>query len=252
MAEPTQVSSSQLLSDLHGEFASLAHRTLTLSYGVLAVLVLVIGMACAGGYMALKGFNTLLDKAQTQQAAYTAQLDAFRQQLAQDSAERQQANAKIADLEAQVARRATAPPPPVVQTGLQPNASVIQVKNALDALYASDPAFGPVTASPDSTIALTTPQAQKVAITKVQLDTETANFQDEKQIVDLQNGNISSLTNDLNQCKDTLTGANKTIADYKRVVKPSRWQRFISGAKTVAKIAPPVLAIGILIGSGVL
>ena len=230
--QPQAIPTSQLVSDFHAELAKVTHRTITLSYGILAILVLFVAMAGVGGYLGLKEFNAQADKAAAERTVYLNALKDFQANYAQNEAARQASEAKVAILEAQIAHRSSVPLPAPVQAGLAPNATNKEAANALEALWASDKTFGPITPSNDLTVDLSVSQAQKVAMSKVQLDLVSANFQDEKQVVDLQTGSISSLNKDLTQCRSTLDTANKTIADYKKIVAPSRFKKFLSGAKT--------------------
>lgn len=212
------------------EFTKLAHKQATVTYGVLGVLVIFMGMVGTGGYFALKAFNAQADKAAAQYIVYTDTLKDFQTQLALHDTQRQAAEVKVADLQAQIAKRAAQPLPKPVVDGLQEHAPAQAVAGALLSLF---PNFDPPEVTTAGKIALSPPEAQQVISRVVDGDRAKLNFQDEKQTVDLQNGTISSLNNDLGACRTTLAEADKTISGYKKVVAPTRWKRFLQGAEKV-------------------
>jgi hypothetical protein len=245
---PQPLTTTQLLNDLHTEFAGLAHKHATVSFLTLGVLAFVIALASFGGWLGLKEIRAQSARADAQNALYVSALKDFQTTIAQHDAARAVAEAKVEQLTVQIAQRATKPLPAPVQAGLNPNADAKTAASALASVYSDTPQFGAPEPTPDGKVSSTVQETQLLIESKVKLDRLTLDFQDEKQVVDLQTGSISSLNNDLTQCKDTLTSANKTIADYRVVVKPSRWQRFKSGAKIAVKVSAVALPVGILIG----
>lgn len=227
---PINPDQNQLLSEIHQSFSSLSHRTLTLSYGLVATLVLVLALAGFGGYIQYKMFQGAMAKAEAQEQLYKTQLEAFKQDLAQHDAQRQVDAQRISDLQAQINRRANTPPPPVISEGLKAAASTENVIKALIAAYG--PEMTPSTVN-DNMIALSVPNAQETISAKVNLDRDEADIQDYKGIIGAQSASISSLNNDLHQCNDLLGTANKTIADYKKAANKTKWQKFLQGAEKV-------------------
>ena len=225
---------------LQSEVSALAHKFL---YAHLGVIVLLIGMMCAGGYLGVKSFDAQLARQEQKDAQYQTDRKAFLDTLNAHDADRAAQAQKISDLETQIAKRDSKPLPQPVQDGLKPGATTEQAKTALEGVYSDTPAMGTLSIGSDGKIAVTTAQAQQLTLTKVGLDTAKGDLADEKSISGLQKQSIFSLTNDLGQCKALNIKAEADIAGYKKLAVRSRWKKFMSGAEKVG-----VFMAGIYVG----
>lgn len=214
---------------LQAQFVALAHKHASVSFWLIGTLVLVMGLMGFGGYEALKSFDAQLARAEQREAQYNTDRKTWQDALAQHDAERVADATKIASLEAQVAARDKKPLPPPVTT---PDEAVA----GLQAAYSDVPAFGAPQATPDGKVAVNVPQAQILITTKLDLNRLKLDLTDEKAIVDLQKQTNASLSKDLTGCQALNVEANKTIADYKKLAKKSRWQKFLSGAEKVGLV----------------
>lgn len=243
-----QTLTNDLVASLHNDLTALAHKTISLSYALVFVVVLIVGLAGVGGYLGLKSYESQVSKAEARDAQYQKSLSDLTATLAAHDAENQKALATVAALKLQITKGVTVVQPPVVQTGLKPDATAKQAADALGALISSTGVPEALTTTPDGLVALSVPQAQKIATLLVDAVDTKAALGLAQQAIDLQAGVIDTDKQDLTACKSQLASAQKDIDGFKHVVKPTKWARFLSGAKTVLKVAPPVLAVGILIG----
>jgi len=219
------------------EVAALAQRHLTLTYGLVATLVLLMALMGFGGYLGVKAFDNQLARQEQRDTQYQADRRVFLDTLAAHDADRAAQAQKIADLEAQIAKRDAKPLPKPIQDGIQPNASAEQVKNALGAVYGVDATLGTPKVEPDGNVALSLSQGQQAVHARIEADTAIADLKDEKAIVSLQEATVSSLKTDLNTCTTTLYKANEDIKGYKKLAVRSRWQKFLGGAEKVGIFA---------------
>jgi hypothetical protein len=215
----------------------LAHRHLTLTYGIVGILLLVLVLMGIGGYLGLKSFNTQLAAQATKDAQYQADRKTFMDTLTAHDAERVAQATQIAQLEAQIAHRAAQPLPKPVQEGLKPNATAQMVAGAVQSVYSSTPIFGAVVVDSAGYIALSPSQGQQVAQTKVDLDKAQGDLGDQKSINSILNVSNSSLTSDLGSCKALNVQANKDIEGYKKLAVKSKWRKFLDGALKVVLVA---------------
>lgn len=183
--------------------------------------------------MGLRSYDKLLARAEAREVLYDQDRKAWQAELKVRDAERAADAQRVEELIGQIAARAVKPLPPVIQTALKPDASLPEIGFGLDLAFKGSPGFeGPVTLA-GSYVQLSGPQAQTVTQSKVDLDRAKLDLNDEKTIANLQNGTISSLSKDLDQCKDLNTQSDKVIADYKKAAKRSKWQKIWDGAQKV-------------------
>ena len=225
------------------EVSALAHKHITLSYAILAVLVLALVVGCLGGYVGLRGYERALARAEAAEQRfeqkdqqYQQMFQSFQQQLAKDSADRDAATQREQALQAQIAARASQPLSPAVQTGLKPDATA---QEAAIALQTALPALGALEATPEGKVLSTVTQTQAEAISIMAGNKAGADLKDTQSILGLEQSKTQSLTTDLNSCKSTLSESQTTLADaqktitaYKKAAVKSRWQRVWGGIKT--------------------
>lgn len=219
------------------EVAALAHRHLTLTYGLIGTVILLLVLMGFGGYLGLKSFDAALARQDAKDQQYQQDRRIFMDTLAAHDAERTADATKIAQLEAQIAHRDAQPLPKPVQEGLKPDATAKQAADALGIVYSATPSFGTPQATPDGKVALTVPEAQQIIQDKYSLTKSQGDLTDQKSINSLLNSANASLTTDLNSCKDLNTKAQADIAGYKKLAKRSKFRRFLDGAEKVAIFA---------------
>lgn len=225
--------SNEVLSNLHTEFAALAHKHAHVSYTVLAVLALVLMLGGIGGWLGLRSFNAQLARAQATEEKYEAEHKQLTDLLAADAAERARMSAQQATLVAQIAKRDAQVPPAPVVTALKPNANAEQLADGLGFVFKDVPAFGRPIPLQDGNVALTPQESQEVITTKLSLDRITLDFTDTKAISQLETLKLGTAQNDLSACTSTLSDAQKTIKSYKTLAVRSKFKRFLSGAAKV-------------------
>lgn len=224
---------NEALTNLHTEFASLAHKHATVSYAVLGVLALVLLLAGVGGWLGLRAFDAQLSRAQTTEAKYEVEHKQLTDLLAADGAERARMSAQQATLQAQVAKRdAQAPPAPVV-TALKPNATAEQLADGLAFVFHEVPTFGRPIPLQDGNVALTPQESQEVVSDKASFDRLKLDFADTQAISQLETQKFNTSQSDLSSCVSTLSSAQDTIKSYKKLVVRSKFKRFMSGAAKV-------------------
>lgn len=243
MATPTITPNS-----IQSELSAFVHKVL---YAHLGVIVLMLALMGAGGYFGLRSYDKALAHAEalqvqfnTAQAQFTASQKQLMDLLAADSAQRAKESAQQATLEQQILNRNAQAPAPAVQTALQPSADAEQVVLGLGASYSDVPSFGTPKVDTEGNIALSGPQAHSVLVGHENEKRLGFDLQAETGLFTLETAKSTSLSNDLAQCKVTvsqdetaLTLANKDIAAYKKLAVRSRWQKFLGGVEKVALVA---------------
>lgn len=228
-------------TDLHAQLAEhvadLAKKHASVSYLVLGVLGLLLVLGTFGGYMALKSYDAQLARAEVREQQYDADRKSWQEELKARDAERAADAQRVEVLMGQIAARAAQPLPPVVKAGLAPTATVLEASEALGSVMSDRPTFGTLNIAPDGNASLRLPQLQILVSDEVDLKRLKLDFSDSQKAVELEKGINSSLANDLSQCKSLNADADKTIADYKRLAKKSKWKKFLSGAEKVALVA---------------
>lgn len=249
---PLQVTNGYVQS----EISALAHKHVHLSFAILGVLIVALGVACLGGYMGLRGYERALARAEAAEQRfeqkdqqYQTMIADFQKQITADAQERQQASAKQEQLQAQINARVSAPVPPVVQTGLKPDATAQEAGNALGAVFTKPDAPVVPMATPDGKVALTVKESQEVASQGLDYQRITLDWQDEISLYNLEVSKSTSLSKDLQSCQDTVTAsqadlkdAKATIAAYKKAAVRSKWQKMWQGFKTYGV---PVIAFAL-------
>jgi len=234
---------------VQSEVAALAHKHVTVTYAVLGwalgVILLLLAVGSLGGYFGFKSWQKAMDKAEVQEQRfeqrdqqYQQAILAFQKQLDADTAERQQASQKQAELQARIDQRASQPLPKPVADGLKPDATAQEAGNALGAIFTRPNAPVVPMATPEGKVAVSVKEAQEIASLGLDGQRSAANLQDETGLYTLEKAKSTSLSNDLTSCQGTLTQsqadlkeAKLTIADYKKVAKKSKWQRIWGGVK---------------------
>jgi hypothetical protein len=242
---------------IQSELSAFAHKVL---YAHLGVIVLLLALMGAGGYLGLRSYDKALAHAETLQVQFNvAQTQAAASQkqltdlLAADTAQRAKENAQQATLEQQIVKRDNTPPAPAVQTALQPSANPETAIAGLQSVY-----LFPVApkVEPDGNIALSVPEAQQTIQAKVDSVRFAADLKDETGLFTLEQSKSTSLSNDLTQCKVTesqdetaLAAANKSIAAFKKAAgSPQSKFRKVLGSIGRNAERVGILVVGLEIG----
>lgn len=227
-------------TDLHAQLAQhladLSKKHASISYVVLGVLGLVLVLGTVAGYFALKQYDAQLARAEAREELYDQDRKAWAAELKTRDAERAADAQRVEELIGQIAARAAKPLPPVIKAGLDPSASLAEGKMALEAVMGDRPTFGTLNIATDGNASLKLSQLQILVSDEVDLKRLKFDFADAVKVIDLQKGTISSLTKDLDTEKALNVEANKSISDFKKLAKKSRWQKFMGGAEKVALV----------------
>lgn len=231
------MTAEEVQSNLHNEFAALAHKHAHVSYAVLAVLGLLLVLGTIGGVFALKSYDKQIARAEARELQYDQDRKSWQEELKVRDAERAADALRVEQLMAGIAARQAQPLPPAVKAGLAPTATVVEAKVALESLMGDRPNFGTLSMDTTGNASLRLPQLQILVSDEVDLKRLKLDFSDSQKVVELQKGTISSLTKDLDTEKGLNTEANKVIADYKKIAKKSKWKKFFGGTKTALLMA---------------
>jgi len=208
-----QLMQHQLNQQMLSEFSSLAHKHATVSYAVLAVLVLVLASVGVGGYFGLKAYQSALTHAEQVEQGYQSQLSQYQKQIAQDQAER-------ADLERQIAARD--------KQATQKKKAVADITDPAKSIGALSEAYRgqdfQATITTEGKVAFPVPSVNMFTQTKISADAMAADIND-------LNDEVSSLKLDIANGQKTLAACQDTVGAYKKAAKKSKWQKIVTGAK---------------------
>jgi hypothetical protein len=218
--------------DLNNAIIALAHKHASVSFTLIGVLVLVLGLAGVGGYIALKFADAQLARAQQLETKYDADRKVWQDQLAVSEAARaqattqQQAIVKVVDTRDKTTDKA-------ITDALKPDATLPAVELGLRSAYKADPLFQAPLPLNGVYVELGQAQAQALTATKLDRDRLFLDLADEKNVFNLEQQKNSSLSSDLDKCKVDNAEAGKVIAAYKKAAYRSKFQKFLSGAEKV-------------------
>lgn len=217
------------------QLSTLAHKHVTVSYTLIAVLVVVLGLAGFGGWLALKFADKQIARAEaTEQRFEQAQKD-FQTQLAANSAQRaadtqqQAAIVKIVDTRDKGADAK-------IQYVLQPKTPQ-QALTDLGEAYAGSIDLSNTPVTPDNYLSFPVKTVQQFSATKIDRDRLFADRDDIKKQLFLEQDKTKTLTADLKKSEDTLGTCKQTVADYKKAATVSKFRKFLGGAEKVGLLA---------------
>jgi len=231
MATPQVTKVGDIEVAVQSELSMLAHKHVHLSFALVGVLVLIIGLACFGGWLGLRSYEAQVARAEAAEARYDQDRKDLTALLSEHEVQRTQDAKAEAQLLAQIVKRDKQAPSPVIQTGLKPDANADQASRAVTEAFKANPDFGGTSPQADGNIGYTVNQTQIVIDTAIERDHLRLDLGDEQKAFDIQRESNISLTNDLHQCVTNKAEADKVIAQYKKAAKKSRFKRFLSGAE---------------------
>ena len=219
-ADPPKLDVNALISDLRS-------HTVHLSLLNLAMVSLVILASGAFYLHTVQNFDKLMAKADTQNSIYQQHLNDFetqwkadQQTIAQLQAQKQQVIVKEAIRDTQTVND--------IQTVTQPSRDAQTVANDVLGAYQ----FAPEKLDGDL-FTFTQPETQQFVATKLDRDRLSMDVLDDKTALGLEEQKTAKLTTDLASASSSLTEANKTIKDFKKVAKKSKFKQLLSGAEKV-------------------
>lgn len=231
---------------LQAEIAALASKHVTVSYTLVGVIVLVLALAGAGGWYALRMFDKQLARAEAAEARYDTDRKQFADLLAADATTRAKSQTQQVAL-ATTGEARDKKADEAIQVAVKPDATLATTAAGLTSAYSDVVGFGQVDVLPGSDalhgpgIELAGHQAQQVTAYKIDRDRLSADLSDLRTSYTLEQTSNSSLTNDLAQCKDLNAKSDKVIAGYKKLAKKTKWKTFLSGAKKAVVIGALVV-----------
>ena len=249
--------------DLQDSLASLAHKHVTVTYVLIGVLVFVLALGGVGAYIGVKWVDASLARAEASEkltAQYKTQYDAlnltYQNELAAHAADRAadaQKQAALISSMSNVNQKADTSIAKVLTPGKTATEAFADLKDA----YKGTPSIGNLTlnvskdsASGEQLLTFTVPEVQQVTATKLDRDRLTSNLDNVNQQLTLEKDKTTTLTSDLTNLQTahtalikTETQCETTVADYKKVVKPSKFKIVLGYALKGA-----LFAGGIVIG----
>jgi hypothetical protein len=227
----------QVQALLHQQIANLSSHHVAVSYTLILVLVFVLGLAGFGGWIGLKFADKQIARAEAAEERSEQLVKSFQQQLAENSAQRaqdtkqQQAIVKIIDT------RDTSTDTKITQV-LSPTVNAPQAITDLNDAYKGQFDFKNTPITTDGRLTFPVPMVQQFSATKIDRDRLFADREDIKSAFALEQNKTKTLNSDLKACQNTLDGDEKTIKEWKKAAKDSRFKKVIKGVGVVA------LAIG--------
>lgn len=227
------------VTELHQHLADLAHKQVTVSYVLIGVLMLVLGLAGLGGYLGLKSYEAQVARAEAAEQRYDQDRKAFSDALAAHDAQRTVDAQKQADILAQIAKRAQTTDK-AIQTALKPDATLPVIEVGLRTAYAGVPGFeGPLTLT-DTSIGLSGPQAQQITAYKIDHDRLKLDLADTQGALGIEKNTSGSLLTDLNASKKNNLECEEVVAAYKKAAIKSKWRKMWDGAQKVLLVVAGV------------
>ncbi len=219
-------------AQLQSEVAALAHKHVTITWGLLGILGVVLTLGGVGAWVAVKFADAQLARAEAAEARYDASLKTFQETLAAHDAQRTAIDGQQ-KVVVQVVHDRDTQANTAITAALVPNASAQAVATGLAKAEYDVPGFGDVRVTPDSTIVLETLQGQLLTSQKIDRDRLFANLTDETKLYTLEQVKSTSLSTDLTGCKAEMKEGQGVIAGYKKAARSSKFKKAWHGALTV-------------------
>ena len=214
---------------LQQQLSTLAHKHVTVSYTLIGVLVVVLGLAGFGGWVAVKFADKQLARAEAQQQRFEQQEKDYRTQLAANSAQRT-ADAQQQAVIVKVVDTRDKSTDAKIQYVLQPKTPQQALTDLNDAYAGSiDLSNTPVT--PDNLLlSFSVPTVQKFSATKLDRDRLSADLSNYKGLLKIEQDKTTSLTADLGTVNGTLATCKTTVQTYEKAAKVGRFKKFLHAA----------------------
>lgn len=237
---------TKLQSEMQAQLASLAHKHAHVSFALIGVLALVLGLMTAGGIVAVKYTNAQLAKADAVDAQYKSDKAKWEQERSQlqnqiDAAsQKQQVLVKVIHDRDQTADQQIA-------QAKDPSADAQKVAADTEHLYGFAPTVEPASvpaclACPSEMFEFNKEEVQTFNATKIDRDRLAADLDGTKQSLILETDKFDDLLVANGSLKTQNTQCEQDLANYKKVAKLSRFKKFLHGAERVGEIALSAVA----------
>lgn len=254
---------THLDKDLADTLGSLAHRHAHISFLLIGVIVVILGIGGVFAYYSNKSYEAAMaraEKAEQVMLQYKDQSDKqikdFQDKLTANDAARAADAQKILDLENQI-RSQNAATQAAMDKALKPGKSAQEAFSDLSGAYkgviqpslnlSKDP-------SGEQLLGFRVPEVQRFTADKLDLDNKTRVLGQQQTELVTKDNTIKTLNGDLTNSKNALAALQKTedkcedtVKAYKTVAKKTRWQKIWGGMKKGIAIGG-ALALGYEIG----
>ena len=259
---PAQLLADSIPNDVHQalmqQTQSLAHKHVTVSYLLIAVLLFVLSCGGVGAYFAAKWVDRALARAEKSEQLYLADkkvsdqaISDLKGQLADSEKARAASDQKIADLQKSITSIQTNANNQI-QNALKPGKTASEAYADVKSVY-KDKISTPVTIveSPDKTeqlLAFRVPDVQQFTAAKIDDDAQKLIVIAKDGVIAEKQTQIDGLKSDLAKSNDALGKLQVTEAQehdalekYKKVAKKTKWQKILGGMKTGVEIGGAIV-----------
>lgn len=230
---------TKLQSEMQAQLASLAHKHAHVSFALIGVLVLVLGLMTAGGVFAVKYTNAQLAKADAVDKQYQADKKDWEAQRAQlqtqiDAAsQKQQVLVKVVHDRDESADQTISKLTEITEDEVSINQDVYKTWGTYADIDSSQPTH--LFEFPKELV-------QKFNATKIDRDRLDADLKDTKTQLDLASSQVNLLSKSNTTLAQQADECQKDLDGYKKVAKVSRFKKFLHGAEHVGEILAAAVA----------
>jgi hypothetical protein len=229
LAAPVLSAEQQAQLYLQQQLSALAHKHVSVSYTLIGVLVVVLGLAGLGGWLALKFADKQIARAEaTEQRFEQAQKD-FQTQLATNTAQRA-ADTQQQGVIVKVVDTRDKSTDAKIQYVLQPKTPQ-QALTDLNEAYTGTVDFSNTPVTPDGLLSFRVNAVQQFSATKIDRDRLSADLSSYKGLLNLEQNKTTTLTADLTKSETTLAACQLTVTAYKKAATLSKFRKFLNGAE---------------------
>lgn len=229
VTEDLKADAKDVQADLVAHISALSKHHLSLSFGVIGVLVLVLAVMCVGGYLGLRSYEAQMARAEAKEQVYNADKKDLTAQLiasknVQDTATKaQQVIVKVVhdrDTKADAAIAAVT----------SPNKTAQEALSDLSAAYHGAIAVDTNAVAPDGRLMFPVFTVQGFTATRIDRDRLSDDLKSSADNLKQEQSKTASLTLDVAKANKTVADAQPAIDAYKKIAKHSALRKFGAGA----------------------
>jgi hypothetical protein len=241
VTEDLKKDAGNVQADLVAHISALSKHHLSLSFGVIGVLVLVLAVMCVGGYLGLKSYEGQLARAEAAEKQYNADRKDLTAQLTasksvQDTATKaQQVIVKV------VHDRDVATDKKIADV-TAPNKSAQEALSDLSAAYHGTILADPNAITADGRLVFPVFTVQGFTATRIDRDRLSDDLKSSADNLAQEQKKTESLAKDVAAANKAVADAQPAIAAYKKIAKHSRLRAFGAGALKVGIFVAGVYA----------